>query len=415
MKVFKRFICVVCALVLSAPMFAAFSPTEENRDENGKIVRGPYLANGIWDNWMVGVDGGVNIFMNSVAGYSGKVAPYAGVYVGKWLDPLFGFRAGYAGFAGKQDATNSVSEAKRKQYGVTDPMIAKFNYWYLHADVMFNLTNAIWGYREKRFWNAIPYVHVGPMRVYNVDDPTAAQEFKPGYQVHVYDNEIAFGCGLFNTIRITPRLHATLDIRELMFSGRYHDWNGGGVASDLSVSAGLMVNLGKVGWDRGVAKEDNSEALAALAAAEAALAAAQAANKDLENQNQDLRDQLTKEPINTSDTVYVKMPLGVAPLTLFFDKNSSELTSTELKHLEYYVETVISKDPDRVFHFTGSADASTGNDEINARLSKERVEKTIKVLKDKYGISDDRLKIKETLIIDSFKNAELDRSVLIEH
>ena len=136
---------------------------------------------------------------------------------------------------------------------------------------MWNFTNTVWGYKEKRFWNVAPYLHVGGLRIYDVSDPTMDAPGKPENNVHTYDNEIGFGVGLFNTLRLTKRLHATIDVRELMFSGRYHNWEGGGIASDLSVSAGLMVNLGKVGWDRGVAKDDNNEALAALAAAQAAL------------------------------------------------------------------------------------------------------------------------------------------------
>ena len=74
MKVLKSFICVVCALTLSASAFAKVSPNDENRDENGKIVRGPYLANGLWDNWFIGADAGVNFFMNKQAGYSASKA-----------------------------------------------------------------------------------------------------------------------------------------------------------------------------------------------------------------------------------------------------------------------------------------------------------------------------------------------------
>lgn len=402
MKVLKSFICVVCALALSASAFAKVSPNDENRDENCKIVRGPYLANGLWDNWFIGADAGVNIFMNKQAGYSGKLAPYAGLYVGKWIDPMFGLRVGYQGIQGKQDAAGSVN--------ASSPMIAKYSFWYVHGDFMWNFTNTVWGYKEKRFWNMAPYVHVGALRIYDVNDPTMDAPGKPENNVHKYDNEIGFGVGLFNTLRLTKRLHATIDVRELMFSGRYHDWEGGGIASDLSVSAGLMVNLGKVGWDRGVAKDDNNEALAALAAAQAALAAAQKDNDNLKNQLADCQ-----KPVNVSDTVYVKLPLGVAPLTLFFDKNSSELTEVEQKHLSYYFETVIKKDPERVFYFTGSADKSTGTQEINERLAKERVEKTMKLLVDKYGIDSDRLKLKDVLIIDSFEDPQLDRSVLIEH
>ena len=40
---------------------AAMAQENGNRDENGKIVRGPYLTNKFGDNWFIGVAGGVNI------------------------------------------------------------------------------------------------------------------------------------------------------------------------------------------------------------------------------------------------------------------------------------------------------------------------------------------------------------------
>ena len=45
-----------------------------NRDENGKIVRGPYETNRFGDNWFIGVGGGVNFLWSE--GYEGTCPPF---------------------------------------------------------------------------------------------------------------------------------------------------------------------------------------------------------------------------------------------------------------------------------------------------------------------------------------------------
>ena len=61
----KRFIIILgtamgIALSMSVSP-AAIAQENGNRDENGKIVRGPYLTNRFCDNWFMGVGGGINI------------------------------------------------------------------------------------------------------------------------------------------------------------------------------------------------------------------------------------------------------------------------------------------------------------------------------------------------------------------
>ena len=61
MKLGKLFMAAF-ALVAVSMTFAPSAVAQEdgNRDEAGKVVRGPYLTNGLWDNWFVNVGGGVN-------------------------------------------------------------------------------------------------------------------------------------------------------------------------------------------------------------------------------------------------------------------------------------------------------------------------------------------------------------------
>ena len=70
-----------------------------NRDENGKIVRGPYETNRFGDNWFIGAGGGINVFMND--GYKVNIGPSIDASVGKWFTPSVGMRVGYSGFTAR--------------------------------------------------------------------------------------------------------------------------------------------------------------------------------------------------------------------------------------------------------------------------------------------------------------------------
>ena len=427
MKVFKIFAALLAAASLSMAAYAQDTKAE-NRDENGKIVRGPYLSNGFGANWFVGAAGGVNIFMNGVNGYSGRVGGALDIYFGKWFMPDLGVRLGYQGLTGRMNGAEFA--------GVDDKLVEKFQFWYLHGDVMWNISNTIGGYKESRFWNFIPYAHFGAMRIFDHENPA----YDEGQRLNAHDNEIAFGVGLYNTMRISKRVYATLDVRETMFSPRFHGYTGvsdlGGVCSNLSVTAGIGVYLGKVGWERGV-KDNSAAAAAAVAAAEAALLAAKEANNALAAENGDLaagnkaladdvnrlKDQLDSlekaaqnlDKVYINDTTYVTLKLGTAPCTLYFSKNSYTLNTTELQHLDFYVKNIINQDPDHAFYLTGTADSSTGSDAYNAKLSQKRVEAVKNLIMSKYGISSDRLIIKDAKVSNKFSDPRLDRSVIIEH
>lgn len=58
---------------------------------------------------------------------------------------------------------------------------------YLHADAMWNFSNAVSGYKESRTWNFVPFVGVGWARSYGND---------------AHDNEIGFDAGLLNVVRL---------------------------------------------------------------------------------------------------------------------------------------------------------------------------------------------------------------------
>jgi len=334
---------ILAGLVLAALTLSA-SAQESNRDENGKIVRGPYETNSFWSNWFLSAGGGVDYVIEGVL--DGKKDPKGGltptldVNLGKWFDPCFGVRLGYEGY-------------KVKAYNKTMPNN------YIHGDVLWNISNQFGGYKDSRFWNFIPYASAGYM--FSKDN---GQEF-------------AVGVGLLNNLRLCNRLDLFLDIRSsFMRAQQIAGYYRSGL---IDASLGLSVDLGKNTWRRGCS--------AALDAANAANAALTAANKALQDENAKLaaeNEALKNAPAKVvTNTEFVKRLLDVTPAALYFEIGRSVLSLKEQQHLDFYLQNVVEENDAKKFTVTGYADAATGNTKINMKLAQARAEYVAKLLQEK--------------------------------
>jgi hypothetical protein len=159
MKTVKFFLGALALAAVSMIAAPAVNAQENgNRDENGKVVRGPYLTNGFGDNWFVSAAGGVNLLIDN--GFKAAPALAVDVNVGKWVTPSVGLRLGYSGVKGAcwaNDPTWLGQELNRENCMYKQ----QYNSTYIHGDVMWNVSNAWGGYKETRFWSFIPYVHGG--------------------------------------------------------------------------------------------------------------------------------------------------------------------------------------------------------------------------------------------------------------
>ena len=356
-------------------------PTALNR-----IVRGPYETNGAWDNWFIGVGGGINLFEDGWFGsgvHKTRVAPNLDINVGKWFTPSIGARVGYSGLRANGWVNSSTAYAT--EFNDSKNMFKeKVNFAYVHGDVMWNISNAFSGYKETRFWNVVPYVSAGLLHGYGAAGVKAS------------NNQFAVGAGIYNTLRLSNRVNLTLDARQLIFKGTFNGYNGG-VAGMSSISVGVAVNLGKTNWKRATnvpegyapysvaavnTLKDESADLAALVddlkAENAALAKE---NEALKAENEDLRNALAAAEAKK---------LTVSPGAVFFTIGKTELDAKEQFHLDFYIRNVIEQDADATFVLTGYA---------------------------KYNVSEDRLIVKAVGADSTFieGKAELNRCVVLEY
>lgn len=406
-KLFFGAMAIAVVSMLAAPQLNAQEAEKtENRDENGKIRRHPYLTNGAWANWFIQAAGGVNFFGDG--GYTPALGGGLDVNVGKWFTPCIGARVGYSGLTGaewskKETILGTALDSEKNQYK------QKFGFAYIHGDAMWNISNALGGYKESRFWDFVPYVHAGLLLTYERPTVIGAGDFG--------DKELAVGAGLLNVLRLHKRLDLTLDVRGILMNGNHHAANGG-LSGAIQTTLGLSVNLGKTDWTR-AADYHNPEDTDKISAAEAAVAALTAANaalaadkSDLEGKNAKLNDK-NKALEDELNALRNKPALeNVEPAVFYFEIGQTKLNDKELAHLDFYLKNVLPHvDSKKVTVITGSADKRTGTTRRNEYLCQKRVDYLKNILVEKYGINVDNFQTK-TVVANS-KTPALDRAVIV--
>lgn len=390
---------LVAALLLS--LSVSLSAQESNRDENGKIVRGPYLTNRFVDNWFISIGGGVNFFGDG--GYKPAMGANLDANVGKWFLPSIAARVGYTGLTGSMwSETPSIFgpelDADKGMYK------QRFGFAYLHADALWDVFNTFGGYKE-RVWDLIPYAHTGAIMTYN---RASGEKF-------VDSREFASGLGLLNNFRLHERVDLTLDLRAFITGGKHHLAKDG-ISAALQASFGVSVNLGKTGWTR-ASNWHNPVDTDKIAAVEASAAALAAVNENLEAEKTDLKkknEALEEEVVELEKKVAEKKTVleDVGPTSVYFEIGKTTLSQKELQHLDYYLKTILPCiGEDKVTVLTGTADSSTGTMKRNQYLCEKRVEYVLDLLSKNYGLERDKFLVKTQIVDDG--SAALHRAVVI--
>ena len=379
-----------------------------NRDENGKIVRGPYETNRFGDNWFIGVGGGINMLWNE--GYPAAdlvISPSIDANFGKWFTPAVGMRVGYQGFKTQiwDDGPSILGPNLDTQENL---YLQKMGYMYIHGDFLWNMSDALGGYKETRFWDLVPYIHTGFFRTYGLDN------------VSYHNNEFAMGGGLLHNLRLGNRLDLIIDMRATVVNGRIHE------ASDVailpSVTAGLAVDLGWPNFVRTATVLDalaiaEAEKTAVLEAAIAALEVANASlaqNNDALNQKNAKLSKQVKALQNRPEFDVEAFFSGMTPAHVFFEIGKATLDARQMAQLDFLAKNIIGaadQDTELLITVMGSADGNTGTQKRNQHLSEARAKYIFDILTTKYGISPDRLTIK-TEVVKKAADPELSRAVV---
>lgn len=370
MKVIKMLGILAAASFLFS--FNAYAQEDNNRNENGEVVRGPYVTNGAFDNMFLTLGAGVNSVVEKGYGL-GKFGLGTDVTLGKWFSPTVGARLGWHGL---YDTANSGA-------------LNKAPFHYIHGDLLWNLTNAIGGYKETRVWNFIPYIGGGATLIKH-------------HNLKTFDQEFAAGVGLLNSFRLGERVNLNLDLGLIAARAAAYEMNGfiGRYAGFPTATLGLQFNLGRTGFDRlssvmpVVVPVPFTEAqYNALKDKVAALERenAQLKNKiaDLENQLAPFKNLVDGQTYLFKDGRFTAVEAKVAsPATVYFDLGSAKVSDREKAHLEFFANNVV--DNATKLLLTGSADKQTGTAKGNMKLSEKRVD-AVKAVLAKLGANTDNI------------------------
>ena len=383
------------ALAIASLLFSAnaFAQENHNRDENGKIVHGPYETNHAGDNMFIGIGAGINavIAPELKPANWGNIGLAADLNFGKWFTPTIGIRLGYHGlWNNSKVAFNAPAVAAGN----------KFGFHYLHADFLWNISHTIAGYNELRFWNFVPYATMGVL------------DITPGINPFVKGGnfEYAAGAGLLNVLRVSKRVNITLDLKVLVGKGHAYTNNAGRFICYPSAALGLAFNLGKTNWDRHstitpvvIPVPFTTEQYNALKDKVAALEKEVAPLRNLVNGQTYLYEN------GTFTAVDVK---AGAPVSIYFDLGSAKISAREKAHLEYFTNNIATADTK--VEVNGYADKATGSAKTNQALSEKRAKAVVDLLK-KAGMPESNIECKANGGVDIFNApAYKNRVVTIE-
>ncbi|MCD7970849.1 MAG: OmpA family protein [Alistipes sp.] len=359
--------------------------------------RGPYLTGKFFDNWFIGVAGGVNLYMSTGdvhKDFGSRLAPALDVSLGKWVTPSVGLRMQYSGLRAKgANKSQTIFTYGQGDHGYYDK---KFKYVSFHADFLWNLSNAIGGYNETRVWDFVPYVGFGFVQAKNV------------YHDHLKSREFAANMGLLNVVRLGEVIDLTLEVRYMMTKARFDRWVGSrSIDGMLSLTAGLSFNLGP----RGGFKRPIAVAPANYTPYQQRISALE---NDLSNANDRIsRLQRELDACNARPTPQPEVVTAPHTMSVFFTIGSAHITDTYMKNLESFAET-IKAHPNQKYNVTGYCDAGTGSVRRNEELSRQRAEAVANVLVNNYGVNRSQLNVEgKGGVSKHVNNPALDRVVIV--
>lgn len=403
----KNLLTLCSALCLAVNAFGQSNTISRDTTVAYDDSRHHVVTNSFWDNWFIGVAGGGNIFFgdhDKQMKFGDRIAPSFDVNIGKAFTPSLSARVGFTHYKVNGLTQNFSSVKPSHSTGERYDKIAWEGYWLekqefkfynLHADVMFNIVNAIGGYRENRFYTVSPYLSLGWAVV--KDAPK--------------EKEVTAGIGLYNAFRITKGLDLTLDIRGAMANDRL-DGEVGNRHQDgvLSAMLGLTFKLPKQTWNRPAVttvketvKYDDAE-----------LRALRDQVNQLANDNEALKNQLANAKQTTITNVEIKKQMLAAPILVTFPISKSTVSNEARVNLGFFAKVIKEAREDIVYKITGYADKGTGTPAINERLSKARAQAIYDVLVREYGVPAAQLQVEHKGGVDNmyYNDPRLSRSVI---
>ena len=324
-------------------------------------------TNSFWSNWFIQVGGEWNAWYSGQEHGSGlshsplkgfRSNPGVAVAVGKWFTPGIGLRTKVQGIWGKQvNHTPARQDVGNK-------------YWVAQEQVLFNLSNLIYGYNPERVWNFVPFLGGG---------------FGRSMSYNSY--ALGLSAGLLNQFYVSKKVAINVELGLITsendkdgnaaFTGTGRGWDSHD--NHLYGEVGLTFNLGKASWD----KTPDVDAIKALSQSQ--IDALNAQLNDANAENARLKKLLAEKK---DENKAVKEFVGT-PVSVFFNINRYNIASKKdlvnVKNMAEY-----AKENDANLLVTGYADSATGKAPYNQKLSEKRANTVANELV-KMGVNRDKI------------------------
>lgn len=203
------------------------------------LTLGCLKANAQSQDFFVRVGGGVGVYWGEddlLPGIGNRLAPQANITVGKWFNPYWGVQL--SGTYGKIKGGGIGETPYSTGEVITDPHFApgngtpyfeKFNFLTIQPEIVYNVSNGMCGYNEKRVWNVL--AHIGPSYGHSSANGQSA-------------NAICATAGLTSTWRICRNVQAWATGRLTVFNKGFDKVT---YRDDMdimaNISAGVSVNF----------------------------------------------------------------------------------------------------------------------------------------------------------------------------
>ena len=383
----KKILLILATFALSTSVMAQAEVSGEKHS---------VATNSFWANWFVQANVVGSSFWSSQEQQAVKFSKLTKDYrtnlgfsiaLGKWFTPGLGLRTKFNGIWGR----SVISE---------DKSLNASKYWTLQEQALFNLSNMLMGYNERRVWNFIPYVGGGIGR-------------NMSYNCYA----LGFSVGLLNMFRLSPKVALNLDINYGSYEASFDGFGAGadskfslkGRDRAINLEVGLTYRLGKATWK----STPDIDAMQALAQSEIDALNAQLA--DIMAENERLSEELANAgqqaaPVPQESILVTQMVS--APVSVFFNLNQAAIASQ--RDLQNVAELVaVAKQQGAKLLVKGYADSQTGSAERNRQLSEQRAEAVVAELL-KMGVSRDQIETEAVGGVDTLTPMPNNRRATVE-
>ena len=314
-------------------------------------------------HWFLDLQGGAQYTLGE-AKFGDLISPNVQLGLGYQFNPVFGMRLQVNGWQSKGGWA-----AYRDKIG-DEPFSADYKFKYVAPglDFMFNLSNLFCGWNPNRVFNVTAFVGGGANIAWGNDEAN-----KIG--AHIKDLDKYNLLYLWDGTKVRPFGRAGLDLEfkvsksvSIMLEGnanittdKYNSKNADNPDWYFNALAGLRINLGK-SYTKTVPVKETP------------------APRPVEEY---VKPEPKPAPVEEKKVEEIRRDV-------FFVINSNKIRESEDAKIKEVVD-YLNQYPEAKVVVTGYADAGTGNNTINDRISAKRAAAVVKVLKEKYGIEESRI------------------------